>query len=124
VGLASANLDTQLDTIETNTLNLLTQIGIAGAGLSAVPWNPIWNAQVQSEVSDALSGGVDIVAIVGDSDAAAALEKAAKLLAHKTSQDKSTGVISIYNAAGDAVEYTKTQSNGAAAWVYEAIATP
>ena len=124
VGLASANLDTQLDTIETNTLNLLTQIGIAGAGLSAVPWNPIWNTQVQSEVSDALSSGVNIVAIVGDSDAAAALDKAAKMLAHKTSQDKSTGIISIYNAAGTAVEYTKTQSNGAATWVYEAIATP
>ena len=71
-----------------------------------------------------MSGGVDVASIDGDSDAAAALEKAAKLLAHKTSQDKSTGVISIYNAAGSAVEYTKTQINEVAAWVYEAIATP
>ena len=29
-------------------------IGIAGAGLTAIPWNPAWDAEVQSEVNDAL----------------------------------------------------------------------
>lgn len=29
-------------------------IGVAGAGLSAVPWNSAWDAEVQSEVDDAL----------------------------------------------------------------------
>src|SRR3989304_116961 len=29
-------------------------IGIAGAGLTAVPWNAAWDAEVQSEVNDAL----------------------------------------------------------------------
>src|SRR3990167_8488483 len=29
-------------------------IGIAGAGLTAVPWNATWDAEVQSEVDDAL----------------------------------------------------------------------
>jgi len=30
------------------------EIGAAGAGLSDIPWNPSWDADVQSEVSDAL----------------------------------------------------------------------
>ena len=29
-------------------------IGVAGAGLSAIPWNAAWDAEVQSEVDDAL----------------------------------------------------------------------
>jgi len=29
-------------------------IGAAGAGLTAIPWNPGWDAEVQSEVTDAL----------------------------------------------------------------------
>lgn len=33
-------------------------IGAAGAGLSAVPWNASWDAQVQSEVTDALQAAV------------------------------------------------------------------
>lgn len=31
-----------------------TRLGAAGAGLSAVPWNAAWDAEVQSEVNDAL----------------------------------------------------------------------
>jgi hypothetical protein len=51
VGLASANLDTQLAAIESQT----DDIGTAGAGLTAVPWNAAWDAEVQSEVTDALN---------------------------------------------------------------------
>ena len=29
-------------------------IGVAGAGLTAVPWNAVWDAEVQSEVEDAI----------------------------------------------------------------------
>ena len=32
-------------------------IGVAGAGLSAIPWNSDWDAEVESEVDDALGGG-------------------------------------------------------------------
>lgn len=32
-------------------------IGAAGAGLSAIPWNAAWDAEVESEVDDALGGG-------------------------------------------------------------------
>lgn len=51
VGLASANLDTQLTAIVTDT----AEIGAAGAGLTAVPWNAAWDAQVESEVTDAFN---------------------------------------------------------------------
>lgn len=50
VGMASANLDTQLAAIEAQT----DDIGPAGAGLTAIPWNASWDAEVQSEVTDAL----------------------------------------------------------------------
>lgn len=33
-------------------------IGVAGAGLTAVPWNAAWDAQVQSEVFDALDAEI------------------------------------------------------------------
>jgi hypothetical protein len=33
------------------------EIGAAGAGLTAVPWNAAWDAEVESEVDDALGGG-------------------------------------------------------------------
>lgn len=43
--LGKAVTDIEIDT---------TEIGTAGAGLSAVPWNAAWDAEVESEVSDAL----------------------------------------------------------------------
>ena len=72
VGLASANLDTQLSGIDSKTTNLpsdpadqsliiaatdavMARIGVAGAGLNAVPWNASWNAEVQSKCADALN---------------------------------------------------------------------
>lgn len=40
-----------LDDIEAQT----DDIGVAGAGLTAIPWNASWDAEVQSEVADALT---------------------------------------------------------------------
>ena len=57
IGLASANLDTQLGAIDTVVDSILVDtavIGAAGAGLSAIPWNASWDAEVQSEVQDAI----------------------------------------------------------------------
>lgn len=45
LGMASANLDTQLSTINTNV------VGLNGS----MAWNPAWDAEVQSEVTDALN---------------------------------------------------------------------
>ena len=48
--LDAANLPATTDEILTDT----AVIGAAGAGLTAVPWNASWDAEVQSEVDDAL----------------------------------------------------------------------
>lgn len=48
------DIETDTQAIETDTQDLQTQIGTAGAGLTAVPWNASWDAEVQSEVQDAL----------------------------------------------------------------------
>lgn len=55
-------IQAELDGIQADTEDLQTQIGAAGAGLSAVPWNAAWDAQVQSEVDDALDAAFDDVA--------------------------------------------------------------
>lgn len=41
--------------IETDTQDLQTQIGTDGNGLTALPWNASWDAEVQSECIDALN---------------------------------------------------------------------
>jgi len=43
-------VNAKLDVIEAQT----DDIGTAGAGLSAIPWNAAWDAEVQSEVQDAI----------------------------------------------------------------------
>lgn len=49
-GKAGAQVWTKVDNIETDT----AEIGAAGVGLTAVPWNASWDAEIQSEVDDAL----------------------------------------------------------------------
>jgi len=44
-------MDVNIDDIETDT----AVIGALGAGLTAVPWNASWDAEVQSECADALT---------------------------------------------------------------------
>ena len=51
-------LDGKIDTIDGIVDNILVdtaEIGSAGAGLTAVPWNASWDAEVQSECTDALN---------------------------------------------------------------------
>ena len=47
---AGASVSADIAAIESQT----DDIGVAGAGLSAIPWNAAWDAEVQSEVNDAL----------------------------------------------------------------------
>ena len=44
----------RLDTIIDNILVDTGVIGAAGAGLTAIPWNAAWDAEVQSEANDAM----------------------------------------------------------------------
>jgi len=51
------NLSAGAVALEATAQSILTDtavIGAAGAGLTAVPWNATWDAEVQSEVDDAL----------------------------------------------------------------------
>jgi len=50
-------LDTKINTIDTVVDSILVdtaEIGSAGAGLTAVPYNSAWDAEIQSECADAL----------------------------------------------------------------------
>jgi hypothetical protein len=48
-------LQAELDGIQADTEDLQTQIGTAGAGLTAIPYNSNWDADIQSECADALT---------------------------------------------------------------------
>lgn len=50
-----AAVQTTADAIETDTQDLQTQVGTDGAGLTNLPWNSSWDAEVQSECADALT---------------------------------------------------------------------
>lgn len=52
-----STIESKIDTIDGIVDNILTdtaEIGAGGAGLSAIPWNTSWDAEVQSEVQDAI----------------------------------------------------------------------
>lgn len=51
---AGASVSADILAIDNFVDGLETTIGAAGAGLTAVPWNAAWDAEVQSEVDDAL----------------------------------------------------------------------
>jgi hypothetical protein len=48
-------IDGKIDTLDTNLDALIADIGANGSGLTAVPWNSAWDAEVESEVTDALT---------------------------------------------------------------------
>jgi hypothetical protein len=59
-GIASGALNGKGDWLDTTTdrpqlASLVTTVGVAGAGLTAIPWNASWDAEVQSECTDALN---------------------------------------------------------------------
>ena len=54
---AGVDIAADIIAVKAETASILTdtaEIGAAGAGLTAVPWNATWDAEVQSEVDDAL----------------------------------------------------------------------
>lgn len=58
----------KIDTIKTDTAATLVdtaQIGAAGAGLTSVPWNASWDAEVESEVIDAINASTRFTGIEG-----------------------------------------------------------
>lgn len=73
-------IDTEIGTLQSTLNGVVTTLGVAGAGLSAVPWNAAWDAEVQSECADAVaadktgyklaSDGLDSVATTAPSGVA------------------------------------------------------
>lgn len=62
---AGASVSADIAAIEAQT----DDIGVAGAGLTAIPWNSAWDAEVQSEVDDALvAQRLDHLVAVADAD--------------------------------------------------------
>jgi len=62
-----------LEALADNQSDIVTdtaEIGAAGAGLSAIPWNSDWDTEVESEVDDALGGGTgtSLTAVPWNSD--------------------------------------------------------
>jgi hypothetical protein len=83
-----------VDTVEEIVDEILldtVEIGTAGAGLTSIPWNPDWDAEVQSECDDALD------AFVCDTDIGLAKlgEIVAALAAGKVSVSSVAGVTTI-----------------------------
>lgn len=55
---AGASVSADIATVDANVDAILVdtaEIGAAGAGLTAVPWNAAWDAEVESEATDALN---------------------------------------------------------------------
>ena len=69
--LDAANLPTDVANVKTDTAAILIDtavIGALGAGLTAIPWNASWNAEVQSECDDAITANAIIVSILADTN--------------------------------------------------------
>jgi hypothetical protein len=52
---SAANLATVAGYLDTEIAAIIATLGAAGAGLTALPWNAAWDAEVQSECTDALN---------------------------------------------------------------------
>lgn len=67
---AGASVSADVAAVKAETAAILTDtavIGAAGAGLTALPWNAAWDAEVQSEVFDALDAAfTDATSLTGN----------------------------------------------------------
>jgi hypothetical protein len=98
-------------------------IGVAGAGLTAVPWNAAWDAEVQSEVDDAINTAISELGVA--TPTATPTIRTAIMLMYMALRNKlvvqtsGTDAIEIYNDAGtkicaktitdDGADYTENE---------------
>lgn len=52
---ALPSIEGKIDTIDTTLDGFVADVGSDGSGLTAIPWNPAWDTEVESEVTDALT---------------------------------------------------------------------
>jgi len=111
-GGSTGEAQNRLDDIQDDTEDLQTQIGTAGDGLTDVPWNASWDAEVQSECNDALvAQKLDHLVAVADSDDVVNDSIIAKLAA-------SDGDWSGYDKTTDSLEAIRDR--GDVAWISSA----
>lgn len=81
-------LDGKIDTIDGNVDSILVDtavIGALGAGLTGIPWNAAWDAEIQSECADALTAY--------DPPTKAEMDTGHGLLATEAKQDVIDGIV-------------------------------
>jgi hypothetical protein len=94
-----ATLAANLADIEAQT----DDIGAAGAGLTAIPWNASWDAEVQSEVDDALKAGLTESYRAHGATGSVA-QMLYELLAHEGNSSNSGTTKTLKNLAGTPVK--------------------
>lgn len=114
---AGASVSADIAAIEAQT----DDIGAAGAGLTAVPWNAAWDSEVQSECDDALAARGVTTTRTGylDNLSAGAVATAAKLLSYFQSSLRSDVTVDAdiggtYDDATDSQQAIRDR--GDAAW--------
>lgn len=111
----------KLTDIETDTQDLQTQIGTDGDGLTGIPWNGSWDAEVQSEVEDALKNAsigslsMDLVSLIEDTY---------QMTNNKMTVNESTGAVALRNigdtaniATGSVTSSSGTTTRAELSWV-------
>lgn len=91
------------DTIE----GLVDDIGAAGAGLTAVPWNAAWDAEVQSEVADALEAEI-ADSIPADGSIPSVKQALYMIVQRLTEVGIAATTLTVYKADGTTPLYTLT----------------
>jgi len=82
-----------LAAVDTEIASIISTLGAAGAGLTAVPWNAAWDAEVQSECMDALNAydpPTNAEMVARTLAAASYFDPAADVVAHVTLVDTCT----------------------------------
>lgn len=110
---AGASVSADIAAIEAQT----DDIGVAGAGLTAVPWNAAWDAEVQSEVDDAINTAISELGVA--TPTATPTIRTALMLMYMALRNKlvvqtsGTDAIEIYNDAGTKIASKTITDDGA-----------
>lgn len=113
---AFVTLDAVVDTVKVDTAAILIDtavIGALGAGLTAVPWNAAWDAEVQSEVEDALTGANTELATVPTTTGGlrAMIQFLFEKVRNKGTMNKTTGVETLFKEDSSTALGTATHAD-------------
>ena len=112
--------------IDTEITSIINTLGAAGAGLSAIPWNVAWDAEVQSECTDALNAydpPTNAEMIARTLLAASYSTLAAGAQMDLVNAPNATAVTAIQNGLATTTELNKVpKSDGTSSWNATALA--